>query len=311
MFAAANGVPSPSATPVVASSSSSWVSASNVTLPSNIAKRELVDSSSKQQLKKRIVPHPGEPSATIKVNVVGGDSYQNFTIISTSTPSKSATKSTSIKPAQTGINVNIVHNGTGSAVEDNDEEEETLLTFTFPLDILAASSNKTITLVPAGNDSYIPYINNKKVNSTSDGHKATCTVPIDDEVLMAVAKGQTFYSSCVTVDAVATKIKVKVDVSFTSEDDSDKTKRQSIAYFQSPAFKDEKLNKRQMVAFFKAPDNGPEVLPPSSSQAQTQAQEESRIVQTASSFTREEMMSDLWEDCMVGIDEGCIELPDE
>ena len=329
MFAAANGVPSPSASSS-SSSSSSWVSASNVTLPSNIgvAKRSSVspEETSKQHLKKRVVPHPGEPSATIKVNVVGGDTYQNFTIIASETGKSSASSSktsTSIKTAQTGINVNIVHNGTGSAAND-DEEDETLLTFTFtlPLDVLAAStSNDTVTLVPAGNDSYIPYINNKKVSSLTteddndDSHKATCTVPVDDEVLLAVAKGQTFYSSCVNVDAVAKKIRVKVDVSIASssssssdEDESDsnsKAKRQTIAYFQSPAFKNEKLNKRQMVAFFKAPDHGPEVLPPSSS-----AQEED-VIQNTISYTKEEMMSDLWEDCIVGIDEGCLEIPEQ
>lgn len=44
--------------------------------------------------------------------------------------------------------------------------------------------------------------------------------------------------------------------------------------------------KRQVVAFFEAP-------------------------QSQKSYTREEMLSEDWEDCIVGVDAGCMELPAE
>lgn len=295
MFAANNGVPTPSsvdgaqATP----SSSTWVSASNVTLPSGLSKRDLVASQQKQQLKKRVVAHPGEPSATIKINVVGGEVLQNFTIIETGKSSPSAT-STSIKAAQTAINVNIVHNGTGTSINEDEDEDATLLTFTFTLPISAISSrNETVTLVPAGNDAYIPYVNGKEVNSENENStKATCTIPVDDDVLVAVARGQTFYSVCTTSDAVSKRVRVKVDVNAptisSNTEEGEKTKRQMVAFFQAPAqLKNNQKNqneKRQTVAFFQSPMD--------------------------KTFSREEMMSDLWEDCIVGIDEGCLEVPE-
>lgn len=324
MFSANNGVPSSSSTAAAQpSSSSSWVSASNVTLPSGLSKRELVQAASsntqKQQLKKRVVahpgapsatvkldvidnqhlkkrvgPHPGAPSATIKVNVIGGDVLQNFTIIQT----KTAT-STSIKPAQTSINVNIVHNGTGTTIGGDEEEDEdaTLLTFTFTLPIDALiTGDETVTLVPTGNDSYIPYVNGKEADSESN-LKATCTVPVDDDVLIAVARGQTFYSACTSSNATTKRVRVKVDVNSastsTTSTKDEKAKRQMVAFFEAPSVstssettEEDRLEKRQMVAFFQSPS------------------------EEAKSFTRNEMLSDLWEDCLVGIDENCLEVPE-
>ncbi|KAK9899516.1 hypothetical protein P389DRAFT_176512 [Cystobasidium minutum MCA 4210] len=309
MFAANNGVaPSSSIDAAQATpSASSWVSATNVTLPSGLSKRELVSNQQaskpqQQLLKKRVVPHPGAPSATIKINVIGGDVLQNFTIIETSKASSTKTL-TSVKPAQTAINVNIVHNGTGSSVPDADS---TLLTFTFTLPLAAISTgNETVTLKPAGNDSYIPYVNGKEVDTEeSDNHnKATCTIPVDDDVLVAVARGQTFYAACTSSDAVSKRIRVKVDVSST------KDKRQMIAHFQAPSSTTSEKAKRQMVAFFEAP---------SSSMATNQEESNPIFQSTASAeeaeavqYTREYMMSDLWEDCIIGIDEGCLEIPEE
>lgn len=324
MFAANNGVsPSSSsanaeATPSSSSSSSSWVSATNVTLPSGLSKRELVANQAAsnttpkaQLLKKRVVAHPGEPSATIKINVIGGDILQNFTIIETSKASSTGTKTSStVKAAQTSINVNIVHNGTGSAIpEEDNDEDATLLTFTFTLPIAAISTgNETVTFKPAGNESYIPYINGKEVDTEeNDSHnKATCTIPVDDDVLVAVARGQTFYAACISSDAVSKRIKVKVDVSEAlleeeaEEEETTKTKRQMVAHFESPSLKTSNLEKakRQIVAFFESPSLG---------LSSTTERSEPEFVQ----YTREYMMSDLWEDCIVGIDEGCLEVPEE
>jgi hypothetical protein len=317
MFSANNGVP-PSSSAPASEPTSSWVSASNVTLPSGLSKRELVQAAAsntqKQQLKKRVVahpgapsatikvnvieeqrlnkrvgPHPGAPSASIKVNVVGGDVLQNFTIIQT----KTAT-STSIKPAQTGINVNIVHNGTGTVIGDEEEEDDaTLLTFTFTLPIDALTTgDESVTLAPTGNDSYIPYVNGKEVDSKSN-LKATCTIPVDDDVLIAVARGQTFYAACTSSGAVTKRVKVKVDVGSASTSD-EKVKRQMIAFFEAPSassstsetIEEDRLEKRQIVAFFQSPS------------------------EEAKSLTRNEMLSDLWEDCLVGIDENCLEVPE-
>jgi len=58
----------------------------------------------------------------------------------------------------------------------------------------------------------------------------------------------------------------------------------SSAEDQQPEAESEtKKSKRQVVAFFQAPKH----------------------------YTREEMLSDLWEDCVVGQDAGCLELPAE
>lgn len=277
MFAANEGVPA---------SASNWVAASNIVLPSaaaapGINKREMAMKRSafatEQQLAKRVVPHPGEPSPTIKINVIGGDVMQNFTIIS-SVPTKSGTAtSTTTKVAQTSRAVNVVHNGTdilgNSTAGGSDHATTITFTFTVPASAIA-TSDETVTLVPAGDDSYVPYINGKRVETDSTTAKATCTIPVDDDILTAVAHGKDFSASCVTSSGNARKITVNVDVKLAGDHtDVARLKRDIVAFFQSPS--------------------------------------KESTISSKTHYTRDEMLSDLWEDCIVGQDPECLELPEQ
>lgn len=300
MFAAAEGVPVPTETPAAASSSSpvAWVDASNVTLPSathipeGVSKRDMIYQP-QQHLAKRAVPHPGEPSPSIKINVIGGATMDMFTLLNETgkaTPTPSATGSSSSatgKVAATTNKVNIVNNGTYAFELPTVTET---MTFTAPR---GKEHTATVTLVPtlapgAGEPSYVPFFNTTTSSTNNNGTTAECTLPSD---VASASNGTTVTAICETVGKNGQKINVNikvdasvaVDVDTDSESTSTKQKRGFVAFFQAPAAEEHEntLVAREVV----------------------EAIEER-------SFSREEMMSEAWEDCEVGVDEGCLAIPE-
>lgn len=104
----------------------------------------------------------------------------------------------------------------------------------------------------------------------------TATVTLVPTVLPGAAEGKESYVPLVNSTATGkTNVNVNVTVSVDHE-----TGSSSSASTGGNATK----AKRQVVAFFEAPKK---------------------------KYTREEMLSDEWEDCIVGVDAGCIEVPEQ
>ena len=217
--------------------SSTWVAAANVVLPSAVAPTPTL-----ALLRKRMVPHPGAPTGTIKINVVGGEQKSAFTLIN-ATRTDSATE----KVAETSKVVKIIQNNTLPTVTRT-------LTFTAPE---FSSHTATVTLVPtllpnATDAAYVP------VSPPADG--ADCSLPLN-----ATTSG----NSTVTLQCGKNTVEINVDVDV------------DVAIDASSVTK----TKRNVIAFFEAPEKKHD-------------------------YSRDVMLSDDWEDCTVGLDEGCFEVPE-
>lgn len=228
---------------VTATATSTWVSA-NVTLPSavkrNVEQPVLALTRSAIALNRRMVPHPGAPTGTIKINVIGGAPMSSFTLINaTSTSEQIAATTDAVK----------VGNATITLPAKGLPTVTQTITFTAPAD---TPQTATVTLVPT----LLPSATaSAYVVDSAQSSGEECTVPIS-------AEG----NSTVTVECGSNHVEVSISVGASvSVDvaDSKKEQKRNVAYFEAPI-----------------------------------------------SYSKEAMLSDDWEDCIVGVDEGCLAIPD-
>lgn len=225
------GVPSATAT-----ATSTWVSA-NVTLPSAVKR----DARPTLALERRMVPHPGAPTGTIKINVIGGAQMSSFTLINaTSTSEKIAPTTEAVKIGDSNITL---------PAKDALPTVTQTITFTAPSN---TTQTATVTLVPT----LLPSATASAYVVEDADNTTECTVPIS-----AGSNGT------VTMECGSSHVEVSVSVNASVTVDVNGSEKQEV---------------KRNIAYFEAPI----------------------------SYSKETMLSEDWEDCIVGVDEGCLALPE-
>lgn len=244
---------------------------------------------SKRELRARVVAHPGAPTNTIKINVVGGEIFSSFTLISpTATPAASTTTRATEKVATTTAKVNIIGNITDalpttspSISSSSSSTRKSLPTVTQTLTFTPLPSNVetvTVILVPTHKPS-----STEEVYVPIEDVANECSSPVNASIVDGASITGTTTTATLcgsTKDGVKVTVHLNSQVSVDVDGDSNDS---------TPSTKKVRRN-AGLQNFFE--------LPASSSKF-------------SSSISRDEMMSEDWEDCVVGVDEDCLEIPSD